>query len=412
MSHTQELHNYTYFGISDKGSVREKNEDRFAHIESINGNIFVLCDGMGGVKGGDIAAEITIKSIENYVSENWQEDPKTLMYEAIKIANKDVFNHFKNNNSLLKAGTTLVFVLVRNNEVYYAHVGDSRIYYQTGKKLFQITSDHSYVQGLVDKNIITEEEALLHPRKNEILKAIGIKENVEPTICSTSLSPADYDSILLCSDGLSNELTKKEIISILLNNKLLVEKKAKALINKAIDNGGRDNVTVQLINFYNTGKTKSISFKPKSNNKKKYKFIFLAGLVLLLSFILFIILTKKDAPINKLIDRQHPKNSSLLFYKKHKKDTIINIFVKNTQNLQTILTSYNLTHDKIGHASSLVKNFGYVKYYIPVNAVYKYQIGKELFSYPEINKQNIIDVIIVNNKQELFFKPGENIIVP
>jgi len=206
MSNTKELHNYTYFGISDKGNFREYNEDRFAHVESINGSLFILCDGMGGVKGGDIAAEITIKSIEYYVAENWEDDAFALIRNAINVANTDVYNYFQNENSLLKAGTTLVLVLIRNNKLYYAHVGDSRIYYMAGKKLFPITSDHSYVMSLVKKNIITEEEAREHPRRNEILKAIGIRENVEPTICSKAILPADNDTIILCSDGLTNEL--------------------------------------------------------------------------------------------------------------------------------------------------------------------------------------------------------------
>lgn len=412
MPHTQELHNYTYFGISDKGNVREKNEDRYAHIETINGDVFVLCDGMGGVKDGDIAAEITIKSIESFISETWQEDPIKLINNAISVANKDVYSHFNNENSTLRAGTTLVLVLIRNNELFYAHVGDSRIYYQTGKKLFQITSDHSYVQGLVDKNIITEEEAQIHTRKNEITKAIGIKEKIEPTICRKPIYPADFDNVLLCSDGLTNELSKKDILSVLLNNKMIVEKKANVLINKAIENGGRDNVTIQIINFYNTGKTNNKSFNTNEKSKKRYKSLFFIGLILILSIALFFIFNKKDTRNDIHNDNQNLQSSSLLFYKKHKKDTIINIFVKNSQNLITILTSFKLTHDKIGHASSLVKDFGYVKYYIPVKAVYKYQIGKDIFSYPEIEKKNIIDIIIVNNKKELFFKPGENIIVP
>jgi len=411
MFHTQELNSFTYFGISHKGNVRENNEDKFAHIESINGNVFVLCDGMGGVQGGEIAAKITVESIDSFVSENWEEDPVRLILDAISFANKKVFDFFNNENSILKAGTTLVLVLVRTNKVYYAHVGDSRIYYQTGKKLFQITNDHSYVMGLVKKKIISEEESQEHPRKNEITKAIGIKQTVEPTICSSPLYPADYDSILLCSDGLTNEVTKKEIINILLNNKYSIEKKSNTLINTALENGGNDNVTVQLITFYNTGKTKNKAFKSNIKTKTKDKYIFFSSLIILVLLISFFLI-KEEKPLIKDTDIEHSKNSSLLFHTKHKQDTIINIFINNTQNIQTLLTSFKLTHDKIGHASSLVKTFGYVKYYIPVKAVYKYQVGKFIFSYPEINSEKLIDIIIVNNKQELFFKPGENIIVP
>lgn len=408
MSQTKELHNYTYFGISDKGNFREYNEDRFAHIESINGSVFVLCDGMGGVKGGDIAAEITIKSIEYYVSENWEDDPILLIKNAIDIANTDVYNYFKNENSLLKAGTTLVFVLIRNNKVYYAHVGDSRIYYMAGKKLFPITTDHSYVMNLVQKNIISYEEAREHPRRNEILKAIGIKKNVEPTICKKPLTPADNDLILLCSDGLTTEIEDTVISSVLSKKNKLVEVKAKQLTDKALKNGGSDNITVQLISFYNTGNKKHVNFKQTKNTKINLRFIILP-IIFIIALIIFFFMLKANKETDKTKDL---KNSSLLFYKKHKNDTLINIFVKNGKNLKEILSSYNLKFDEIGHASSLVKKNEYVKYYIPVKVVYKYQVGKNIFSYPEINSKNIIDIIIVNNKNELFFKPCENIIIP
>lgn len=412
MQKTQELKNFTYFGISHKGNVRENNEDRFAHIESVNGSVFVLCDGMGGIKGGDVAAQITIDSIEKYVNEDWEDNPTALIKKAIEFANTEVYNYFNSYNTIRRPGTTLALVLIRNNKVYYAHVGDSRIYYQTGKKLFPITTDHSHVMNLVEKKIITEEEAREHPRRNEITKAIGIKDYVEPTICRKPLSPADFDNILLCSDGLSNELLNRQILKVLLNNKE-TEKKVELLLNEALESGGNDNITVQLIRFYNTGNKKSDKFTNSSpKTKNKFKIIFFVVFFIITSLVMLFYLLRSNIKIKDISKNKKYASSSLLIYTKNRKDTIINVFFSDNKNLEALLTSYNLTNEKVGHASSLVKNFGFVKYYIPVKTIYKHQVGKYIYSYPEINSKNIIDVIIVNNKNELYFKPSENIIVP
>jgi len=412
MHKTKELQNFTYFGISHKGSVRKNNEDRLAHIESVNGDVFILCDGMGGIVGGEIAAQITIDSIEKFISEDWAESPQMLIKNAIDFANNEVYTFFDNEEIIQRPGTTLALVLVRNNKVYYAHVGDSKIFYQTGGKLFPLTTDHSYVMNLVENNIISEDEAREHPRRNEITKAIGIQKEVDPVICKDPLNPVDYDIIFLCSDGLSNELTNKDILGFLLNNRE-IEIKAKKLIIEALENGGSDNVTVQLIRFYNTGNTKDVKFENLGKDKKyKYKLIFFSLLFLIISVGLFIFLSKNDIKIENIARVKKNTNSSLLIFKKSTKDTIITIYFSDNQNLQALLTSYNLTDDKIEHTSSLVENFGLIKYYIPVKSVYKHQVGKFIFSYPGINTKNIIDIIIVNNKNELYFKAGENIIVP
>lgn len=412
MTKTQELQNYTYFGISNKGNVRENNEDAFKKIESVNGSFFVLCDGMGGVKGGDIAAKLTIESIEKFVSEEWNNNPIKLIKNAIEIANKEVFDYFYKKDKLTKPGTTIVIALIRNNKIYYAHVGDSRIYYQTGKKIFQITTDHSLVADLISKKIITEEEAKTHPQKNVITKAVGTKLFAEPTVCRKPIEPADGDNLLLCSDGLTNEITDQTILNVLLSNKM-PKNNAETLIDKALQSGGKDNVTLQLINFYNTGKASNKKYKPsKEKNSKKYKKLFFLILFLALLPILIVLISKNKNNIKEIVNINQNKKNSLLIYKKNKKDTIVNVFLNKKQNLDIILKTYNLTADKIGHSSSLINNYGYTKYYIPVKKVYKYKVGKFIYSYPEINKNNIIDILIANNKQELYFKNGENIIVP
>jgi len=411
MTKTQELKNFSYFGSSHIGNVREENEDSYAHFETVNGSVFVLCDGMGGIKGGKEAGEITIKQIEKYITEEWEDNPQKLIQNSIEFANNKVCNFFRKKGTALKPGTTIVIVLIRDNKVYYAHVGDSRIYYQTGKKLFKLTKDHSYVMNLVDKKIITEEEAREHVRRNEITKAIGIREIAEPTICNEPISPADDDFILLCSDGLTGELTNKEILDILLNNKK-TDEKINILINNALENGGDDNITVQLIRFYNTGKDANPEFiKKQKKTRSRIKPIYLFIFILILAGITT--LTIKIGTKQNFIEKQNNiSKSTLLLYKVKDKDSLISIFLKAYIKPGEILKKYHLKSNDIRGSSGLIMSENFIKYYIPVKAVYKYRVGKNIYSYPTIHKKNLIDIIIVNGKKELYFKPGEKIIIP
>jgi len=411
MTKTQQLKNFSYFGISHIGNVREENEDTFSHFETVNGSFFVLCDGMGGIKGGKEAAEITINFIEEYLSENWEENPKKLLQNALEYTNSNVYQYFKEKETRINPGTTIVLALIRDNKVYYAHAGDSRIYYQTGKKIFALTKDHSYVMNLVDKKIITEEEAREHLRKNEITKAIGIKETADPSICKDYISPSDNDYILLCSDGLTNELSNKEILKILLNNKE-IDKKVSLLINNALETGGNDNITVQLIRFYNTGKETNTEYLQKhSTQGRKIKtraFYFFIVLFIVSTIFTIRYFTKE----NIIVTKENISRSALLMLKKQNKDTLINIFINADSKMDEIIKQFNIQPNEIGHTTGLIKGKNYIKYYIPVKAVYKKRVGKIIYSYPSVKKSNMIDILIVNNKNEFFFKSGEKIIIP
>ncbi|MCF6364798.1 MAG: Stp1/IreP family PP2C-type Ser/Thr phosphatase [Bacteroidales bacterium] len=410
MTKTQQLKNFSYFGGSHIGNVREENEDAFTHFETVNGSFFVLCDGMGGIKGGKKAAEITIKQIEKYLSEEWEENPQILIKNAIEFANNKVFEYFEKRSLGQKPGTTIVLVLIRNNKVYYAHVGDSRVYYQTGKKIFALTQDHSFVMNLVNRKIITENEAREHIRRNEITKAVGIKEFADPSVCKDFISPVDNDYILLCSDGLTNELTNKEILNILLNNKD-IDKKVNLLINNALDNGGDDNITVQLIRFYNTGKETNTDFLKKQSKSKKVKtrFFYLFVFLFLVSSVLIIRYFIKDPVVVK---KDNKSSSALLIYKKQSNDTLINVFIKAGSKTNDIHKRFNIQPEEIGRATGLSEHKSFIKYYIPVKDVYKKRVGKYIYSYPDIKKRNMIDILIANKKNELFFIPGEIIIIP
>jgi len=366
VSQTQQLKIYRVFGKSDKGLVRKENQDAFTYFESINGAVFVLCDGMGGISGGKKAAKQTLKTIEKFISEDWQDNEQTLIKEAIELANKQVREKLGDTGTNIFPGTTLVLVLIRDNKVFYAHAGDSRIYYQTGKKLFQLTEDHSLVMKLLKEKKISREEAENHVRKNVIYNALGINENVIVEISQNPISPADNDFILLCSDGLTGELSDEKILSVLKNDSD-IQKKGNLLIKKALANGGSDNVTVQLIQFYNTGKKPGKRYRSDSGHKKKrirriagFGFVFLlVNAILMLNY----------------------------FYKNKKLET-------QNKSAEKTIVSYELSFFK----KSTKQNV--------------YTIGRNIYTYPEITKNTIIDILRVNNKRALFFYPGEKIKYP
>jgi len=363
VSQTQQLKIYRVFGKSDKGLVRKENQDAFTYFESINGAVFVLCDGMGGISGGKKAAKQAVKKIEKFISEDWYNDEKQLIKDAFDYVNNELREKLGQPETNIYPGTTIALVLIRDNKVFYAHAGDSRIYYQTGKKMFQLTEDHSLVMKMLKEKKINKEEAENHSQKNIIYNALGINEDVQVEICKKPISPADFDFILLCSDGLTGELSDEKILTVLKNDKD-IKKKGNLLIKKALENGGFDNVTVQLIQFYNTGKKINKRYRPeREKNKKKLIRIAAFGFVFLLINAFFMV---------------------NYFYEK--KD------YKQKENTENRIVSYGLCFNKNPEKQEI------------------YMIGRNIFTYRGITKNTIINVLKVNNKNEFFFYPGEKII--
>jgi len=410
LTKTQELKNFSYFGITHVGNVRAENEDFYDYFETINGSAFIICDGMGGVKGGKIAAETAVLEIKLFLSEEWNEDPKSLMAEAVSRANNAIFERFSSETQ--KPGTTVVLALIRQNKIWYTHAGDSRLYYFTGKKLFQLTKDHSYVMDLVDKKIISEDEAATHPRRNEITKALGIQFLIDPSICNKSLEPADNDHLLLCSDGLVNELSNKEISEILINEKD-TKAKAKKLLKKALDNGGIDNITIQLLTFYNTGKDENIDFLKErltNKSKRKYKIItFFFSIIIILTTGFFL---KEFIIKEKTVVQNSSYKSGLTVFKSDGTDTLVELFLLNDLETKQILEKFHADMGEIGHVTGKSDATELSKYYIPVKCIRSFRTGSVMYSIPDISKKNMIDIMIANNKEKMYFSPGEIYIIP
>ena len=231
-------------GLTDNGLLREINEDSFFFKEEEKNFVIVVSDGMGGHNAGDVASETVVSSIKEFCeNENIYDNPEKKIRLAFLQANEKVFFRSCADKNTKGMGATAVMAVGVGDTVYIGNVGDSRAYISDKENIHLITEDHSYVNELVKNGMITEEEARVHPRKNEILKAVGIGKDVFPDIFSTILKEGDV--LLLCTDGLTNMVTDSEIYEII-NSDDNVSEITEKLVKTANDNGGLDNITVVL----------------------------------------------------------------------------------------------------------------------------------------------------------------------
>lgn len=237
------------YGKTDIGMVREMNQDYY-YIASDENEIklYILADGMGGYKGGEIASKLAVTAAQNYIENNIGETSKDkesllqLVASSVEYANMLVYEKSKTEEELEGMGTTLEVCLIYNNKAYIAHIGDSRIYRIRKEFLRKITKDHSYVQKLLEDGTITKEEAAVHPKKNMLMKALGCNAFVEPDVTIKGFLKGD--TLIICSDGLTNMVSQDEIYNITTSK---FEYAPSELIEKANRNGGYDNITVVII---------------------------------------------------------------------------------------------------------------------------------------------------------------------
>ena len=238
---------YTIGNGSHKGMVRSINQDSFGSAKNSWGEFFIVADGMGGHKGGEVASKMVVNHLcEAFKLEQNGDDPARFFQSTIQSANQAVLEKAKDDSEYEGMGTTVVCVVIKGNDAYFAHVGDSRIYLFRYSKPIFITKDHSVVQDLLDKGLITPAEAKNHPKKNRILQAVGTG-TITPTINRKSLYKGD--TLLLCSDGLTGEVSDKLILSTLKKND--PKTASKMLIDLANKNGGSDNITCIVLNVDN-----------------------------------------------------------------------------------------------------------------------------------------------------------------
>lgn len=233
------------------GVKRKNNEDAVYISDSENTlkNLYIVADGMGGHKAGEVASNSAIEAFCEYLKGHqnvtWSEENiLDLIVEGIQFSNTSVFEKAISKEELAGMGTTFLVSVVYDGKLYIGHVGDCRLYLFRNGILSQITKDHSFVMELVKQGKMTLEEAAVHPGRNIITRALGTAERVEVDTIIENLEQNDL--ILMCSDGLITMVNDKNITEIL-NSESDLDQKADELVAQANENGGADNITVVLI---------------------------------------------------------------------------------------------------------------------------------------------------------------------
>jgi len=235
--------NYTAAAVSDRGRKRASNEDAFGY--SVEHGVYFVCDGMGGAAAGEIASSLAIDEMLRLLSTRTPGDPlPTVAEQAICTANEAIFSRSQRNYKLSGMGTTLVGLLVEERHAFVVNVGDSRCYRLRNSRIEQITLDHSLVEEQVRLGRMTCTEALRSPLRNVITRALGTQSRVTPDIFELEAEPGDL--FLLCSDGLTRELTDP-LIESLLSVDLPLDDLCTRLVSAANKAGGHDNITCLLV---------------------------------------------------------------------------------------------------------------------------------------------------------------------
>ena len=234
------------YSITDTGALREMNQDYFFASDDPVGNLpnlYIVADGMGGHKAGDYASRYTTQRVVASVSRDPGEEPVSIIKEAINTANKILIEEAAEDESKQGMGTTLVVASIIDGKLYVANVGDSRLYI-VNDNIRQVTRDHSLVAEMVRLGEVDVAAAREHPDKNIITRAIGAKENVEADFFEVELQ--EGDRIVICTDGLTN-MVEDEVIRNIVSCDISIAEKTELLVKTANQNGGRDNITVMII---------------------------------------------------------------------------------------------------------------------------------------------------------------------
>ena len=237
------------FSKTDIGMIREVNQD-YVYVSDLPvgnlPNLFIVADGMGGHKAGEFASRFTVEVVKDELAKSTEEGPEAMIRQAITSANQRLLETAKQDSKLEGMGTTLVVATVIERTLYFANVGDSRLYL-LNNDIKQVSKDHSLVQEMVRLGGIKQEDAKNHPDKNIITRAIGAKEQVEVDFYEYRLKKGDI--VLMCTDGLSNMVEDTERLHIVKGSRDIVEA-VEELINKANENGGKDNIGIVAVDAF------------------------------------------------------------------------------------------------------------------------------------------------------------------
>ena len=251
---------------TDIGRVRDHNEDDYVALggkESPPGvdALLVVADGMGGHAAGEVASKMTVDGIVQSLNDQGQEASKlegnafgVFLGKVLENVNQEVWQAAQEDDKR-GMGTTCTLVAIRGDQLFLAHIGDSRAYLLRDGELHQVSKDHSWVEDAVDQGVITREQARVHPNRNVITRAIGLDQ--QPQIDTSVMPLADGDLVLLCSDGLNSMIPDEDIHRILTGSS--PEEVCQALTDAANDQGGHDNTTVVVATIGARRKTPSVT---------------------------------------------------------------------------------------------------------------------------------------------------------
>ena len=238
--------------LTDIGQVRHNNEDSLGRYEpgddkqrAEKGAIFVVADGMGGHRGGEIASRLAVETVIRAYYASKDPDPLRALSEAFAEANRVIMEKSRDEVELFGMGTTCTTMVVRDRQAFFAHVGDSRAYVLRNGDIVQLTEDHSLVGEMVRSGIISNEDAQHHPKRNVITRSLGTQPNLSADLPSSPYAISGGDVFLLCSDGLTSLVNDHQVRDILSSNE--PKDACQALVDRANQNGGKDNISVQVI---------------------------------------------------------------------------------------------------------------------------------------------------------------------
>ena len=231
---------------TDTGRKRDENQDYFGAYENTPyGDLWVVCDGMGGASGGRTASVLAVEAVRETLLKPGQKDPVAVLLDAIGHANSKVYERSQADPKLSGMGTTLVALLIQNGQAFVAHVGDSRVYLHRDGHLQRLTKDHTMVQEMLDEGLLTATQAEDHPDSHIITRSVGIGDQVKVDIDKEAFSVREGDRWVLCTDGLTGQVSDELICSVVAD--LSPAKASRTLVNMANETGGPDNITIQVV---------------------------------------------------------------------------------------------------------------------------------------------------------------------
>ncbi len=281
--------NLTDIGLNP---MRTKNEDYYGKFEGEFGTLLLLCDGMGGHEGGEVASRLTVESIRQYFEGNYLPGDEVLtIRKSVDFAQNKLLEAVQQNPELQGMGTTLVLLLIRSGNFWYAHTGDSRLYLKRGDSLNQLTKDHSEVQMMVDSGELTPDQAREHPNRNIITKAIGHKDYL-PEVSGPHVLQQN-DVFLLCSDGLTEYLKDEELLHHLEEEPQVA---CQNMVELAKSRGGMDNITLQIAQVLHRGEVVIPEIPPPPKAGKLPSFTIIATLLIFVGAVVWYALSLRSDP--------------------------------------------------------------------------------------------------------------------